>query len=121
MEQETQLYGVYVHTDDDNRIIAINSDAFLPSLDGWVKIDEGYGDKYHHAQNNYFPQPIRDHRMIFRYKLVDGVPEERTQEEMDADYVPPAPPEPSEAERITALEQQLASYEAAYAEGVNEA
>lgn len=120
MEQETQLYGVYVHTDDDNRIIAINSDAFLPSLDGWVKIDEGYGDKYHHAQNNYFLQPIRDRRMIFRYKLVDGVPEERTQEEMDIDYVQPTPVV-SDNERISALEETLASYETAYAEGVNEA
>lgn len=44
----------------------------------------------------------------------------RTQEEMDADYVPP-PQQPSDKERITALEAQLAAYEAAYAEGVNEA
>lgn len=121
MEFEMQPYGVYVQTDTESRITAINSDAFITSLDGWTKIDEGFGDKYHHAQGNYFPLPLRDDRGIYRYKLVDGEPEERTQEEMDADYVPPAPPEPSEAERITALEQQLAAYEAAYAEGVNEA
>ena len=121
MEFEMQPYGVYVQTDAENRITAVNSDAFLTTLDGWVKIDEGYGDKYHHAQGNYFPLPIRDHRMIFRYKLVDGVPEERTVEEMDADYIPPAPPTPSESARITAIEEILAAYEVAYAEGVNEA
>ena len=120
MEYEMQPYGVYVQTDEENRITAINSDVFLPSLDGWVKIDEGYGDRHHHAQGNYFPQPIRDHRMILRYKLVDGVPEERTQEEMDADYVQPTPVV-SDNERISTLEETLASYEAAYMEGVNEA
>ena len=120
MEYEMQPYGVYVQTDDQNRITAINSDAFLPSLDGWVKIDEGYGDKYHHAQGNYFPLPIRDESGISRYKLVDGIPEERTQAEMDADYVPPTYV-PSESERISALEVTLAAYEAAYTEGVNEA
>lgn len=120
MEYAMQPYGVYVQTDEENRIIAISSDAFLPSLDGWVKIDEGYGDKYHHAQGNYFPLPIRDERGVCCYKLVDGSPEERTLAEMDADYTPPVPA-PSESERITALEEALAAYEAAYAEGVNEA
>lgn len=120
MDFEMQPYGVYVQTDAENRITAVNSDVFLPSLDGWVKIDEGYGDKHHHAQGNYFPLPIRDERGICRYKLVDGVPEERTLAEMDADYVEPEPII-SEAERIAALEEQLAAYEAAYAEGVNEA
>lgn len=120
MEYEMQPYGVYVQTDEENRIIAINSDAFLSSLDGWVKIDEGYGDKYHHAQGNYFPLPIMDARGIYFYKLVDGVPEQRTLEEMDADYVEPEA-QPTDAERIVALEKQLAAYEAAYAEGVNEA
>lgn len=139
MEYEMQPYGVYVQADAENRITAINSDAFLPSLDGWVKIDEGYGDKCHHAQGNYFPKPIRDERGICRYKIVPFVdwPEgkilqefscegeeygifERTQAEMDADYVPPTHV-PSESERISALEVTLAAYEAAYTEGVNEA
>ena len=40
---------------------------------------------------------------------------------MDADFAArPAPPL-SDKERIAALEAQLAAYEAAYAEGVNEA
>ena len=117
---EMKPYIVYVKTDDENRITSVNSSAFLRDMDGWTEIDSGYGDKYHHAQGNYFDKPIRDMRYICRYKLVDGKPVERTQEEMDADYVPPVP-QPTDKERIAALEAQLAAYEAAYAEGVNEA
>lgn len=73
--------------DKESRITAINSSAFLPDITGWTEIDNGYGDKYHHAQGNYFPKSIMDRRGIYRYKLVDGKPIERTQEEIDADYV----------------------------------
>ena len=102
---DMQPYIVYVRTDDAGRITSINSSAFLPSPNGWTEIDSGYGDKYHHAQGNYFPQPIIDERGICRYKLVDGKPVERTQEEMDADYVPPEV-KPTDAERISQLESE---------------
>jgi len=136
---EMKPYIVYVKLDDANCITAVDSSAFLADMDGWTEIDSGYGDKYHHAQGNYFLKPIRDERGIKRYKAYPFVdaPEgeiiaefvkddvtywifERTQEEMDADYVPPVH-QPSDKERIAALEAQLAAYEAAYAEGVNEA
>lgn len=117
---EIKPYKVYVKTDDQHRIQAVNSSAFQPDTGGWTEIDSGYGDRFHHAQGNYFPLPIYDERGIMRYKLVDGAPVERTQEEMEADYVEPTPTT-SDADRITALENQLAAYEAAYQEGVNEA
>lgn len=101
-------YNVYVKTDERNRLVAVNSSAFLPDATGWVEIDSGYGDKYHHAQGNYFDQPIIDDRGILRYKLVDGKAVERTQEEMDADYTPPDS-QPDPMERITELEEQLAA------------
>ena len=91
MDYEMQTYKVYIKTDETGRIITINSDAFLPDKDGWVLIDEGHGDRFHHAQCNYLPGPIMDERGVYRYKLEDGKPVERTQEEMDADYDPPAP------------------------------
>lgn len=94
-------YIVYAKTDEDNRITDINSSAFLTSSDGWTEIDSGYGDKYHHAQGNYFPQPIIDERGIYRYKLVDGKPVERTAEEMDVDYVVPEAV-PTQLDRIEA-------------------
>ena len=117
---EFEPYIVYVKLDDANRITSVNSSAFLRDTDGWTEIDRGYGDKHHHAQGNYFDKPIMDVRGIYRYKLEDDKPVERTQEEIDADYVPPVH-QPSDKERIAALEAQLAAYEAAYAEGVNEA
>lgn len=112
---------VYAKVDGTQRIIDVNSSVFLTDLTGWMEIDRGYGDKYRHAQGNYFDKFIFDNRGIWRYKLEDGKVMERTKAEMDADYASrPAPP-PSDKERIKALEDQLAAYEAAYAEGVNEA
>ena len=100
-----QPYVVYVKVDESNRITAINSSEFLTDVTGWTEIDSGYGDKYHHAQGNYFDKPLCDERGICRYKLVDGKPVERTQEEMDADYVPPEV-KPTDAERILQLESE---------------
>ena len=94
-------YYVYVKPDEAGRITAINSSAFLSDTDGWVKIDHGVSDKFHHAQGNYFPKPIMDERGIYRYKLVDGKAVERTQEEMDADYTPPEVA-PTQLDRIEA-------------------
>lgn len=96
-------YIVYVRTDSNGCITSVNSSAFLPKTTGWVEIDSGYGDKYHHAQGNYFSQPLYDERGICRYKLVDSKPVERTQEEMDADYVPPEV-KPTTEQRVDALE-----------------
>ena len=99
-------YKVYVKTDDKNRITAVNSSAFLPSLEGWQEIDSGFGDRYHHAQGNYLLKALINDRGFFNYKLVDGKPQLRTEEEIEADYVPPVM-RPSAEERITQLEEAL--------------
>jgi len=78
-------------------ITAINSSEFLSDTTGWVKIDEGNGDRYRHAQGNYLPGPLIDEQGRYRYKLVDGAVVERTAEELAADVLPA--PEPSLAER----------------------
>ena len=70
-----------------------------------VLIDEGYGDKYNLCQSNYLPLPLMDERGVYRYKLVDGKAVERTQEEMDADYVPP--PEPPKSNEELQAENEL--------------
>lgn len=74
-------YTVYAKTDDRNVITTINSSAFLTDTTGWIEIDEGGGDIYHHAQNNYLPAGLTDENGIFNYKLADGKPELRTAEE----------------------------------------
>lgn len=45
--------GVYVQRDKKGNIVRIDSDIFIDDLDGWEKIDEGFGDKYAHAQTQY--------------------------------------------------------------------
>ena len=75
-------YIVYVKTNSNGYITAVNSSEFLTDTTGWVEIDRGYGDKYHHAQGNYFPQQIRTMGGAYRYKLVDGKPVECTPEEI---------------------------------------
>ena len=109
MDFEMQPCLMYVKPDEHNRIVAVNSSAFLTDLTGLVEIDSGYGDKYHHTQGNYFDKPVYDIQGIYQYKLVDGKHVERTQTEMDADYVPYAPHvDPKEIE-IQELKQQVAA------------
>lgn len=107
-----ELYTVYIQTDDASRIIAINSSAFLSDTEGWTAIDEGAGDRYHHAQGNYLPKPLYEERGIPVYKYVDGEVLERTQEEIDADYHKPVP-QPSETDialvELAALESENAA------------
>lgn len=80
-------YAVYVQIDTQGRITAVNSSAFV-SADWGTEIDQGYGDKYHHAQGNYFPQPIYTEDGIPRYKLEGGQAVERTEEEIEQDRLP---------------------------------
>lgn len=81
-------WKVLVRTDDAGRVVDINSNAFVQDTDGWVQIDSGSGDRYHHAQGNYLPGPLTDERGLYRYKLTDGAVVERTAEEMDGDWAP---------------------------------
>lgn len=104
MEFKIKPYGVYVKSDRADRITAIASSAFLPDTDGWTLIDQGQGDRYHHAQGNYLEKPLMDERGVLRYKLEDGKPVERTEEEMEADYVPPTP-QPDLAAQVAQLQE----------------
>lgn len=74
-------HSVYVKVDQNNNITEINSSAFLSDVTGWIKIDEGRGDKYRHAQGNYFTKQLCSNNGVYRYKLVDGVLQERSVEE----------------------------------------
>ena len=95
---DTESCKVLVQIDDARRVTAINSDAFV-SGDGWTQIDEGEGDRYRHAQNNYLLKPLTDERGVYRYKLVDGLVAQRTQAEMDADFDARPAPEPTEEDK----------------------
>ena len=76
---------VYVKVDSNNVITQVDSSIFLFNVEGWIKIDEGQGDKYTHAQGNYFPKelPLRDEQFRYNYKLVDNKSVELTEEEKE--------------------------------------
>ena len=101
-------YTVYIKADSEGRVVAINSSAFLKEADGWLAVDSGYGDSFHHAQGNYLPKMLMDERGIFRYKMDGGAIVERTREEMEVDYKQPNPV-PSYDDRIKALESVVES------------
>ena len=94
-------YKVYIKTDSQN-IVAVNSSAFLSDTDGWIEIDRGIGDRYHHAQGNYFPLPIVTDSGIYRYKY-DGEVVEKTAAEIETEEASLPPPEPSVEADILAL------------------
>ena len=96
---EFEPYIVYVKPNPDGYVTAINSSAFLSDTTGWVEIDRGYGDKYHHAQGSYFLQRIWTDGGAYRYKLIEDKPVECSQDEIaaqeaaiKASYQPPQSP-----------------------------
>ena len=83
--QQNTNYKVYVKTDENGRITEINSSAFLQNTDGWTEIDSGIEDKFHHAQNNYFAEPLTDADGIYNYKLSGSQAVARTPAELAAE------------------------------------
>lgn len=113
MEYTNKPFAVYVKVDDNGRIVAINSDAYITNFEGWQKVSEGYDDRHHHAQGNHLPLSLMDDNGAYRYKLEDGRPVERTAEEMAADVQENAQEDqeeqvkPTHEERIADLEEAL--------------
>lgn len=100
-------YIVYVKPNENGYITAVNSSAFLTDVDGWVEIDHGYGDKYHHAQGNYFDKPVMTDGGAYRYKLANGKTIECSAEEIAAQEEANKPvPVPTAEERIAELEAE---------------
>lgn len=98
--------SVFVFLDGD-KIMDINSSVFLADTEGWTEIDSGNGDRFVHAYNHYLPgRPVPEDG-IPRYKLVDGQPVERTEEEIEADRAAIPAPSPTQEDRLSALEGAL--------------
>lgn len=51
---------VYIRINKRNIVTDINSDVFINNTEGYIQVDEGVGDKYAHAQNNYLDKPVYD-------------------------------------------------------------
>lgn len=88
-------YKVYIKIDNNNIITGIESNLTLKDIVGWIQIDEGVGDKYSHAQSNYFTidgkEPLMDMVGKYNYKLVDNKPVELTEEEKEKLFPTPIP------------------------------
>lgn len=108
MELMLNPYIVYVKNDSSGRIIAVNSSSFLSDTTGWIEIDRGFGDKYGHAQGNYFQTPICTDDGAFRYKLADGKVVECSTEEV-AEQVEKIsiPTEKTIEQRVATLEKGI--------------
>lgn len=114
MEENT--CKVFVKTDEAGHVLAIDSSAFLTDPTGWVQIDEGTGDRCHHAQGNYIPLPLFTDGGASRYKLENGTVVECTAEEIaeQEEALRPEPgTDPGSAEAL------LADMDTAYREGVD--
>lgn len=73
MEEESKI-KVYIKINDKNEVTEINSEIFIRDLTGWIYVDDGYGDKYAHAQGQYLDAPIMDdngqYNYVFEYNKI---------------------------------------------------
>lgn len=95
-------YIVYIRIDERNRIIEVNSSAFITPTEEWIEVDHGNGDKYHHAQGNYFDKPIYEEHGVPVFKYINGHTAPRTENEIQRDIDAIPAPEPSQADRTEA-------------------
>ena len=97
---------VYVKTDEQGRIVAINSEIFLEEVSGWIEVDEGEGDRYAHAQGHYLDKGLIEMDGTYAYKLENGAVTERTEAEKEADRALIEEPMTLE-QRVTEMEMVL--------------
>ena len=71
-EINEQPISVYVRVNENNEIVEVNSNIFIKDLTGWIKIDEGFGDKYAHAQSQYFDKPLINEDGMYSFKYING-------------------------------------------------
>ena len=66
-EIKEQPIKVYIKVNANNEIVEVGSSIFIKDLTGWIEIDEGYGDKYSHAQSQYFDKPLMNEDGTYNY------------------------------------------------------
>ena len=98
-EAVEEVFSVYVQVNENNYITAVDSDAFIEDLALWIKVDEGQGDLYKFAKNNYCKYGVTASDGSYNYKLVRG----------RVVYMPQTPvaPTPTVEERLNDLETAI--------------
>ena len=72
VEMIEQPIKVYVKVNDKNEIREVGSSIFIKDLTGWIEIDSGFGDKYAHAQSQYFNKPLINEDDMYNFKYING-------------------------------------------------
>lgn len=67
-----QPIKVYVKVNENKEIVEVGSSIFITDLNGWVEIDSGFGDKYAHAQSQYFDKPLINEDGRYSFKYING-------------------------------------------------
>ena len=93
---EQQQIKVLVKLNEKSEIIEIGSSIFINDTD-FIEIDEGFGDKFAHAQNQYLDKALTDEYGRFNYKYIGNI----VTEVEHLPYVEP-PKEPNEFEKMRA-------------------
>lgn len=103
MEFETPKSRVYIQTDEQSRITRCDGGYTTPAdLTGWTYIDEGTGDRFNLCQSHYFDGGLYTMDGIPRWKLQDGKPVLRDDDEIAADS--------AARDKKTPAEQREAAY-----------
>ena len=72
MDFMEQPIKVYIKVNADKEIIEVGSSIFIQNLTGWIEIDSGLGDRYAHAQSQYFKKPLMRYNGIYNYKYINN-------------------------------------------------
>lgn len=68
---------VFVKINENNEIVEIGSNVFINDLTNWICVDEGYGDRFAHAQSQYLNKPLMNDQGGYSYLLEEGVIKEK--------------------------------------------
>ena len=55
---EENMIAVYIKINEAKDIVEVISSEFLEDVSGYIKIDEGYGDRFRHAQSQYMEKEL---------------------------------------------------------------
>lgn len=71
------MIKVYIKVNEQYEITEIGSSIFIEDTTDYIEVDEGYGDRYAHAQNNYFDKPLCNEDGTYNYLYINGKVYER--------------------------------------------
>ena len=68
-ELQQEPIKVYVKVNENKEIVEVGSSVFIQDLTGWIEYDAGFGDRFAHAQSQYFDKPLQNEDGSYNYKL----------------------------------------------------